>query len=189
MQRIRKEEKMSKRSILFVFILSVTFLVSIFLFMEKQRYSLVISDKGFAYKIDRQTGKLWFIRGSMIEPIGIEIEDEKGISLNDQAIHMTTSSYVLDPSTSMGEYARELASGLKGDLSYNGWNAYEITSGVFLVGFTVTRENGTESGIFFETIPNLNIIRSIKGDSLLEVKYGLEEGARMTDATYKIISQ
>lgn len=44
-------------------VLAATFLLGLHLYFQNTRYYIQATAKGVAYKIDRKTGKTWFLRG------------------------------------------------------------------------------------------------------------------------------
>ncbi|NQU06281.1 MAG: hypothetical protein HQ568_09335 [Calditrichaeota bacterium] len=192
--------EMNKRVIAIVSIICGTLLLGTYLFLEKNRYSIVTTEKGVAYKLDKQTGKTWFVRygSEKLTVLDSNSYVAESKTQKETAIRIAKSSHLLSEggTKSNEQYIRKEFNSLKGDVNFNGWQVCEVNKGVFLVANTATlidyespSKGIPEVGYFFEVVPSSGIIRYVEEDSLLAKKYGLIKGLIVTEETRAIMAR
>lgn len=136
-------------------------------FVRQERYALVAqAGKGeYVYKIDKVTGRVWFIEDDII--FGLRDRDalRKSVTPEDEAIGFANTS-------EMADTIKKWLQAKKGPLRVQGWNAKKIDDQTYLVGYSYDEGPGTKAtGWIFEVNLKAQIVRDVVGDTDLEKKY------------------
>ena len=164
---------MNKTIVWTVTIIVTGSLIGLYLYLQNSRFYIQSTAKGFAYKIDRKTGKTWVIDGGMEYPVVSMGETSKALAPEEEAIVLAKLSRVLDEYSSAESVITDWLRKKKGNLRVIGWKARKITDQTYLVSYTFEQESGVR-GYFFEVNLVAEIVRFVSEDPELSKKYGIK---------------
>ncbi len=157
--------------------------VCLFLYCQSTRYYLQGSNHGDVYKIDRWTGRTWWIVGDeeiLVEKKPSSLSKEVNKTSASKDIHKTPEELVIEFAKQFGSgklagvsSISEALSYYKGSIKIIGWSAKRIDDQTYLVAFEYETAEGIV-GYYFEVNLVMQIIRSVAGDPDLEKKHGLQ---------------
>ena len=146
-------------------------------FLQHDRYSILLVEKDSgpvkAYKIDKNTGKLWWIWQNEIDLVDDRSSIPKvPLPPEERAIELARSS-TLPGTTGMAyESIKRSLETRKGPLKVYGWKAKKIDDQTYLVGYTYAEGPALNArGWVFEVNLEAEIVRPVMGDTELEKKY------------------
>jgi hypothetical protein len=149
----------------------------LYAFLHHDRYSILLlqKDSGFvkAYKMDKNTGRLWWVRqdeSDLVEDLSsmpkVLPPPEK------RAIELARSSTLPGTTGRAYESIKSSLETSKGLLKVYGWNAKKIADQTYLVGYTYAEGPASNPrGWVFEVNLEAEIVRPVVCDPELEKKY------------------
>jgi hypothetical protein len=154
--------------ILLAFVVGVFGILAVNKHCEHNRYSLHPIEKGAAYRLDSNTGRVWLIMGNEEMPVrgAPEITDPR--TPEEIAIKLVKESTVVRLHTETG-IVKTLEE-MKGPLRVIGWKSGRVEDQIFLVAYLYER-SGKVDGWIFEVNLAARIVRSMFQDEELAKKY------------------
>jgi len=145
-------------------------LIAFYINSQNSRFFIVMSsNKPFAYKIDRKTGKTWMIIHKTATEV--EIEETSWKTPEEEAINLAKKSYALGKEIKMAEnVVKEWMRQKKGYLRIVGWTARKIDEQVYLVFYSYDQGSGERNYVFEVNLVE-KIVRNVLTDPELEQIY------------------
>jgi hypothetical protein len=149
---------------------------SLYAFIQHDRYSILLVEKENgpvrAYKIDKNTGKLWWIWQNEIDVVDDRSLIAKALPPEKRAIELARYSTLPGTTGTADESIKRSVATSKGPLTVYGWNAKKIDDQTYLVGYTYAEGPALNArGWIFEVNLEAEIVRPVMGDTELEKKY------------------
>jgi hypothetical protein len=151
--------------------------IALYGFLQHDRYSILLLQKDGvfikAYKIDRNTGRVWWIGQDESDLVNDRSSMPKvALPPEKRAIQLARLS-TLPGTTGMAyESIKRSLEASKGPLKVYGWNAKRIDDQTYLVGYTYAEGPASSPrGWVFEVNLDAEIVRPVIGDAELEKKY------------------
>jgi hypothetical protein len=147
--------------------------VVLYAYLQHDRYSLLLVERenGFvkAYKIDKNTGKLWWL----LESESREVNDRSSRPKTPLPAEERAITLVQNAETGITDAKiRDWLQAKKGVLKVYGWNARKIDDQTYAVAYTYDQGMPATAGAWlFEVNLVAEIVRPIIGDPELEKKY------------------
>jgi hypothetical protein len=149
---------------------------SLYTFIQHDRYSILLVEKENgpvkAYKIDKNTGKLWWIWQNEIDVVDDRSLVPKALPPEKRAIELARYSTLPGTTGTADASIKRSLESSKGLLKVDGWNAKKIDDQTYLVGYMYAEGPASNPrGWVFEVNLEAEIVRSVIGDAELEKKY------------------
>lgn len=145
-----------------------------FFFLSRARYELTAptGEGKYVYKIDKVTGRVWFI----LNDVMIEVRDRetslKGRTAEDVAISLAKIYVAPGDTSTLDDNIQHYLQAKRGPLVLHGWNAKKIDDQTYLVGYIYDEGPGSSSGGWvYEVNVKAGLVRAVIGDAGLEKKY------------------
>ena len=154
-----------------ILIIAITFILSLYLYLNNNRFYIISTGQLTAHKIDRKTGKVWFIMG---ENQTLLKENEETKSPKDKAIELTKKSLDYDNYQTVENEIHDIMQKQTGNIKINGWSAQKIDQQTFLVNYYyIENDSGIVHGWWFEVNVPEELVRFVNDDSELQKKYSI----------------
>jgi hypothetical protein len=143
-------------------------------FLRGERYALVAQngEGEYVYKIDKATGRVWFISGDVSDEVRDFSALHKAQTPEEQAISLAKIHRMPGNTNSMDQTIKDWLQSEKGLLRIYGWKAKRVDDQTYLVGYTYDEGPGSSGGGWvFEVNLKAEIVRNVIGDADLEKKY------------------
>ena len=146
-------------------------------FLQHDRYSILLLQKNSifikAYKIDRNTGKVWWIGQDESDLVNDSSSMPKVVLPPEKrAIELARYSSLPGTTETADASIKKSLATSKGPLKVYGWKAKKIDDQTYLVGYLLAEGPASNTiGWVFEVNLEAQIVRPVIGDAELEKKY------------------